>query len=376
MTVASLAIDSRGRLRQPACCVIRLKYHAPGTPPATLLPAVGTETTDSTLSLVQYDLEEILETPLNSFEELEQRFDPGKVNWINVDGLGNIELLKKLAERFHIHPLCIEDVLNTTQRPKAEQFKDHIFIVSEMIYFEKDGRVVVEQVSMFLGSNYLLTIQEEPGHDVFEQVRARLRAGGGYARKMKADYLAYALLDATVDQFFPILENVGDSIEDVEAELLEKPCKETLHRLYDSKRLLLQLRKAAWPQREIFSSLVREDVSLINKETRVFLRDCYDHSTQIIDIIESYRDLAASLMDVYLSSLGFRTNEIMRVLTLVSVFFMPLTFLAGVYGMNFNTDKPWNLPELNWPLGYLFFWGICLMVILGMFVFFRRKQWL
>ncbi len=356
--------------------MIRLKYHAPGTPPATLTPVEGAENTPSTLSLVQYDSVGILETQLDSFEELTERFDPAKVNWINVDGLGDIELLKKLAERFHIHPLCLEDVLNTTQRPKAEQFEDHIFIVSEMIYFEKDGRVAVEQVSIFLGENYLLTIQEESGHDVFEQVRARLRAGGGYARRMKADYLAYALLDATVDQFFPILESVGDSIEDVEDELLEKPSKKTLHRLYDNKRLLLQHRKAAWPQREIFSSLVREDVSLINKETRVFLRDCYDHSTQIIDIIESYRDLAAGLMDVYLSSLGFRTNEIMRVLTLVSVFFMPLTFLAGIYGMNFNTDKPWNMPELNWPFGYLYFWGICLLIVLAMFVFFRRKHWL
>lgn len=356
--------------------MIRLKYHAPGTPPATLLPAEGAENVPSVLSLVQYDADVILEAQLDTFEELEERFDPAKVNWINVDGLGDIALLRKLAERFHIHPLCIEDVLNTTQRPKAEQFADHIFIVSEMIYFEKDGRVAVEQISIFLGENYLLTIQEEPGHDVFEQVRSRLRAGGGYARKMKADYLAYALLDATVDQFFPILENIGDSIEEVEDELLEKPSKNTLHRLYDNKRLLLQLRKAAWPQREIFSSLVREDASLIHKETRVFLRDCYDHSTQIIDIIESYRDLAAGLMDVYLSSLGFRTNEIMRVLTLVSVFFMPLTFLVGIYGMNFNTDKPLNMPELNWPYGYLYFWGVSLVIVGAMFVFFRRRRWL
>ncbi len=356
--------------------MIRLKYHAPGTPPATLEKPGGVVSKPSTITLVQYDAEVILETQIDSFEELQNRFDPGKVNWINVDGLGDVELLKKLAVRFNIHPLSMEDVMNTTQRPKVEQFADHIFVVSEMIYPEKGGRVTIEQLSVFLGKDYVLTIQEEDGHDVFAQVRGRLRSARGYSRRMGPDYLCYALLDATVDQFFPILEGVGDSVEEVESDLLEKPSKETLRRLYDDKRLLLQLRRAAWPQREIFGALIRDDAELITKETRVFLRDCYDHSTQIIDIIESYRDLAAGLMDIYLSSLGFRTNEIMRILTLVSVFFIPLTFLAGVYGMNFDTDFPLNMPELKWKFGYLFFWGISLCVVIFMYLFFKRKKWL
>jgi magnesium transporter len=269
------------------------------------------------LTLIQYDGDSIFEEEFDTFEGLMRRFDPSKVNWINVDSLSDVELLRKLGDVFNIHPLALEDVLNTTQRPKVEQFADHFFIVSEMIY-EAGMRIALEQLSVFLGKSFVLTIQEESEHDVFEQIRSRLRAGRGYARKMKADYLAYALLDATVDQFYPILESLGESVEKIEAELLRKPSRETLRRLYETKRLLLQLRRTAWPQREIFNTLIRDDSGLVSKETQIFLRDCYDHTTQIIDILESYRDLAAGLMDIYLSSLSFRTNEIMRVLTVIS----------------------------------------------------------
>jgi magnesium transporter len=356
--------------------MIRIKYHAPGTPPATLEHPDGDSSRPSEISLIQYDSETIFEGRFKNFEELMARYDPAKVNWINIDGLGSTEILRQLSERFSIHPLAMEDVLNTTQRPKVERYAEQYFIISEMIYQEKERRITVEQLSLFLGDSYVLTLQEESGHDVFEAVRARLRSGRGYARKMKADYLAYALLDATVDQFFPILETVGDGIEDIEEELLRKPTKETLKRLYEGKRLLMQLRRAAWPQREIFSTLMRDDSGLINPETQVFLRDCYDHTTQIIDILESFRDLAAGLMDVYLSSLGFRTNEIMRVLTVISSIFIPLTFIAGVYGMNFNTAHPLNMPELNWPFGYLLCIGMMGTIAGGMILYFKRKHWL
>lgn len=361
--------------------MIRIKYHPPGTPPATLAIPEGKASSASAappvITLVQYDEESLFEGQLDSIEELDARFDPKKVNWINIDGLGDISILQKLADRFHLHPLALEDVLNTSQRPKVEHFGDHFFIVSEMVYVEDDRRVTLEQLSIFLGDSFVITLQEEQGHDVFDNVRRRLRSGRGFARKMKSDYLVYALLDATVDQFFPILEGVGDSIETVEEELLDRPSKETLHKLHDSKRLLLQLRRAAWPQREIFSSLIRDDSGLIQKETQVFLRDCYDHTTQVIDLLESFRDLAAGLMDVYISSLGFRTNEIMRVLTVVSVIFIPLTFMAGVYGMNFNTSvSHWNMPELEWPYGYPYFWGVSVLIVIGMLFFFKRKRWL
>lgn len=354
--------------------MIRINYHPPGTAPATLTPREGSKT--SRITLIQYDQESILEADFDSLEELLAKFDPKKVNWIDIDGLNDITLMRKLGERFNIHPLALEDVLNTTQRPKVEHFTDHFFIVSEMIYFGDADELSIEQLSMFLGDSFLITLQEECGHDVFETVRARLRSGRGFARKMKADYLAYALLDATVDHIFPVLEVVGDSIEDVEEELLDKPTRASLRKLYESKRVLLQLRRAAWPQREIFNTLMRDETGLIGRETQIFLRDCYDHTTQIIDMIESYRDLTAGLMDLYLSSLGFRTNEIMRVLTIVSVIFIPLTFLAGVYGMNFDTEMKWNMPELHWPFGYAYFWFICMAIVGGMLVFFKRKKWL
>lgn len=355
--------------------MIRIEFHPPGTSPGTLIASEGAKE-KAQIMLIQYDEESILEVKLDSFEELASRIDPKKVNWINVDGLGDLEFLRKLSEYYKIHPLALEDVLNTTQRPKIEHFATHYFIVSQMIYFDKNETLTFEQVSVFLGDHFVITLQEECGHDVFDHVRSRLRAGRGYSRQMKADYLAYALLDATVDELFPVLEDLGDSIEAVEEELLGKPMKETLHKLYDAKRLLLQIRHAAWPQREIFNTLIRDDTGLITHGTQVFLRDCYDHSTQIIDLIESYRDLTSGLMDLYLSSLSFRTNEIMKILTVVSVFFMPLTFLVGVYGMNFDTKYPLNMPELNWPFGYVAFWGLCLCVTGGMFLFFRRKKWL
>ena len=355
--------------------MIRMKYHAPGTPPATLIAKPKGDSRAPVLTLIQYDGDTIFEEEFDTFEGLMRRFDPSKVNWINVDDLSDVELLRKLGDTFNIHPLALEDVLNTTQRPKVEQYADQFFIVSEMIY-GVDGRVALEQLSVFLGRSYVLTIQEESKHDVFEQVRSRLRAGRGYARNMKADYLAYALLDATVDQFYPILETLGESVEKIEAELLRKPSRETLRRLYETKRLLLQLRRTAWPQREIFNTLIRDDSGLVSKETQIFLRDCYDHTTQIIDILESYRDLAAGLMDIYLSSLSFRTNEIMRVLTVISSIFIPLTFLAGVYGMNFNTEHPLNMPELNWPFGYLLCLGAMACIAAGMILFFKRKNWL
>ncbi len=328
------------------------------------------------LTLIQYDADTFAEREFASLSELMAEFDPSKVNWINVDGIGDAELLKTLGEQFNLHPLTLEDVLNTTQRPKVEYFDEYIFLVSEMVYFDQESRLAVEQLSLFLADSLVLTVQEERGSDVFESVRARLRLGRGFARKRKADYLMYALLDAIVDQFFPVLETLGDGVEELEEELLAKPTKDTLRRLYEVKRLLIQLRRAAWPHREIFGSLMRDDSDRVGSETTVFLRDCYDHITQIIDIIESYRDLSAGLMDVYLSSLGFRTNEIMRVLTVVSTVFIPLTFLAGVYGMNFNTKSPYNLPELDWKYGYLYFWGLSAVIISITLWIVKRKKWL
>jgi magnesium transporter len=356
--------------------MIRMNYQVPGTPPATLIAKAKSGDKPPLITLIQYDADSIFEGEFETLQDLMQRFNASMVNWINVDGLHDLELLRELGRQFHIHPLALEDVLNTTQRPKVEQYADHFFIVSEMIYEEENGRIALEQLSIFLGTSYVLTIQEESEHDVFEQVRSRLRTGRGYARKMKSDYLAYALLDATVDQFYPIIETLGESVDTIEEELLDKPSRQALRKLYEAKRLMLQLRRTAWPQREIFNTLIRDDSGLIAKETQIFLRDCYDHTAQIIDILESYRDLTAGLMDVYLSSLGFRTNEIIRVLTVISSIFIPLTFFVGIYGMNFNTEYPWNMPELNWPFGYLLCLPVMATIAIAMIVFFKRKKWL
>lgn len=355
--------------------MIRFNYKPPGTPPATLEAPEGTSGRP-TLRLVQFDAETFSDETHESFESLIARFDPAKVNWIDIDGLGDVELLQKAADRFGLHPLAIEDVLNTAQRPKIESFESHYFIVSCFVYPHEGDELRIEQLSLFLGSNFLVTVQEEGGLDAFEKIRTRLRSGRGLARRSGPDYLAYTLLDAAVDSIFPVLESVGDSIEEVEEELLENPRRDSLRHLYESKRILLALRRAAWPHREIFNTLLRDETGLVARGTQWFLRDCYDHTTQIIDIIESYRDLSAGLMDLYLSSVGFRTNEIIRVLTIVSVLFIPLTFLAGVYGMNFSTEFPWNMPELHWPFGYLFFWAVCITLVLSMLAFFKRKGWL
>lgn len=356
--------------------MLRLNYQLPGTPPATLLLREDLHNKPSIMTLIRYDETDILETQLDDMADLERHFDPTKNNWINVCGLADLDLLKKLGERFNLHPLALEDVLNTTQRPKIEEYDDYLFIVSEMVYFDGEHRLTSEQLSLFLGPNFVLTFQEESGADIFETIRARLRSGKGYSRTMKCDYLAYALLDAAVDQLFPILEAVGDRLDESEEELLDKPNKEAMRIIFKVQRMLLQLRRAAWPHRDIFNAMLRDESGLIRPETHHFLRDCYDHSTQIIDMIETYRDLAAGLMDVNFASMDAKANEIMRVLTLVSTFFLPLSFLAGVYGMNFNLESRYNMPELKWEYGYLYFWGLALIVAGGMFVFFRRKKWI
>ena len=354
--------------------MIRFSYKPSGTPPGTLSPPPGASG-PAKLRLIQYDADTLMDEEFDDWDSLIAKYDPAKVNWIDIEGLGDVTLLERVAERFGLHALAVEDVLNTTQRPKIESFESHFFIVSEMIYFQEGDELCFEQVSLFLGGSFLITIQEAAGHDIFEAVRKRLKSGRGYLRRMKPDYLAYALLDAPVDQIFPVLESVGDSIEEVEEELLKKPMRSSLRKLYEAKRLLLALRRAAWPHREIFSTLMRDDSGLVARPTQVYVRDCYDHITQIIDIIESYRDLSAGLMDLYLSSVGFRTNEIIRVLTIVSVLFIPLTFIAGVYGMNFKTEFPANMPELSWPFGYVYFWALCTLIVGGMLAYFRRKRW-
>lgn len=356
--------------------MFRFNYHIPGTAPAVLLRREDDPGQPPVITLLSYNQTDCFELRVDSIEELEPNLRPDCLHWVNVAGLGDVEVLRRLGEIFGLHPLALEDVLNLAQRPKCEAYENTFFIVSSMLYFDSPEELVTEQLSIFLGRNFVLTLQEERGEDFFERIRNRIRSGRGFVRKMQSDYLVYTILDAVIDAAFPILEVLSEGLEELENALMDHPTKNNLRKLYEVKRLLLQVRREIWPHREIFGALMRDDTGMVRKETQVFLRDCYDHTTQLIDMVESYRDLAAGLMDVYLSSVGMRTNEIMRLLTLVSTFFIPLTFLAGVYGMNFNTDSRWNMPELNWTYGYLYFWIVSLLISVGMFIFFRKKKWL
>jgi magnesium transporter len=259
----------------------------------------------------------------------------------------------------------------------VESYGEHLFIVADMVYADEDERLCGEQVSMFLGPRLLITIQEAVGGDVFDPVRVRLRSGKGWIRKSGADYLAYALLDAIIDHYFPVLEDLGSGIEELEDEVLQHPDRTCVSRIHHFKRTLMQLRRFVWPVRDIVTSLMHDESNLVRENTKVFLRDCYDHSVQIMDLVETYRDVNSGLMDLYLSSVGMRTNEIMRVLTVMSAIFIPLTFVAGVYGMNFDNSTSWlNMPELHHKWGYPICLAIMATIAIGQIIFFKRKKWL
>jgi magnesium transporter len=357
--------------------MFKLHYPAPGSAPATLTRLGEAVFAPAVFHVIEYNLEQVVEHRVETVADLPTAND-GRIRWIDMNGLGNLEALQALGEKYGLHPLALEDVLHTGQRPKQEPYDNHLFIVAQMITSGAKESLAGEQVSIFLLHNLLITIQEEPLHDCFEPVRQRIRVGRGNIRKMKADYLAYALLDSIVDHFFPVLEELGESVEAIEDELMNSPNPACVRSLHEHRRTLMQLRRFVWPQRDVASALLHDESGLIQPETKVFLRDCYDHTVQIMDLVESYRDLTSGLLEIYLSSVSMRTNEIMRVLTVISSIFIPLTFVAGVYGMNFDFaggQMPLNMPELHQPWGYL----SCLLVMLGIAVFqllfFRRKKW-
>jgi magnesium transporter len=288
-----------------------------------------------------------------------------------VVGIQEVEVLEKLGNCFTVHPLALEDILNTEQRPKIDDYGEDLFIVVKLIsYNEKKDEVEAEQISLILRPNAVLSFQEKEGDD-FAAVKERLRAGKGRLRKMGADYLAYTLLDIVVDQYFVVLERLGERIEVLEGKLLADPGAATLHKIQNLKKEMLLLRKWIWPLREIISSLERGEFPAIHESTRVYLRDVYDHAIQVIDSIEIYRDMLSGMLDIYLSSLNNRMNAVMKVLTIITTIFMPLTFLAGVYGMNFK-----HMPELDWPWAYPLILAVMAFVAILMLVLFRRKKWL
>jgi magnesium transporter len=349
------------------------RYHPPGTSPGTL---VGAAVAEGKIKIVLIDysaghLKEVASAELGDC--LDSLGHPDRT-WIHVTGRPDAELLTDLGEAFGLHPLALEDVLNSGQRPKAETYDNQLFVVMSEPRSTPDG-MVVSQVSIFLGKNYVISFQNEED-DLFQPVRRRLRQPESRLRQKDVDYLFYALIDMVIDRKFPLLEELGERIEEVEDELLDRPSMASVSHIHQLKRDLLLLRRYLWPEREVVGRLLRDEDPLIGKDSRIYLRDCYDHAVQIMDLLETYREMVAGQMEVYLSAISNRLNEVMRVLTVISTIFIPLTFITSLYGMNFDpASGPFSMPELASPWGYPIVLGLMLGLGVLMVLWFRRKGW-
>lgn len=350
-------------------------YDQPGSVPGTL--TIASDAEPPIIVLIDYSEAKAIRAEIATPEECAPYLDSESVSWVDVQGLGSENVLQRLGKVFNLHPLVLEDVVNVPQRPKVEEYDDQLLVIARMVTLNRSRtNFVTEQVSFILGKHYLLTVQEEPEYDSFGPIRERIRLSKGSIRKHGTDYLIYALLDSIIDGFFPVLETYGEQIEELEDEVVSNPTRKTLERIHELKRELLTLRRAIWPQRDAINALIRDGNSLISNDVRVYLRDCYDHTIQVLDMVETYRELSSSLMDVYLSSVSNKMNEVMKFLTVMSSIFIPLTFIAGVYGMNFNPEKsPFNMPELQAYWGY----PICLaamgLIAIVLVFFFWRRGW-
>jgi len=333
---------------------------------------IGEKKTDKIkVTLIDYNEQNFQEKEITNIEECFPFKDIKTVTWINIDGLHDIGTIEKIGNCYDIHPLVLEDILNTDQRPKIEDFESYIFFVLKMLYLdEKTNEIHAEQVSLILGQNYVISFQESIG-DVFDSIRNRIRNSKGRIRKMSNDYLAYCLIDAIVDNYFTILEKTGEKIESIEEKLISNPIPETLQTIYNLKRGIIFLRKSVWPLREVISGLQRSESKLINKTTNIYLRDVYDHTIQVIDSVETYRDMTSGMLDIYMSSVSNKMNEVMKVLTIFAAIFIPLTFIAGIYGMNFH-----YMPELSIKWAYPVLWIVIIIVTISLLAFFKHKKWL
>ena len=342
-----------------------------GLSPGTLIHIGEKKIEKVKITLIDYDSKNLLEKELEHVEESFPFKDEPTDTWLNITGLHDIEIIEKIGIYFNIHPLVMEDILNTGQRPKLEDYEDYLYIVFKMLFYDMDENMVKsEQISIILSKNYLISFQEIEG-DVFKPLRERIRKGKGRIRKMGSDYLAYALIDATVDQYFMILEKFGEEIESLEEELLVNPTSETYQTIHNMKREMIYLRKNIWPMREIAGGLRKGESDFISDAAGIFFADIYDHVIQIIDTIESFRDILSGMLDLYLSTISNKMNEVMKVLTIIATLFIPLTFIAGVYGMNFK-----YMPELEWRWGYLGIWILMGFVAILLVFYFKKKKWI
>jgi magnesium transporter len=350
---------------------IKKRSKKAGLPPGTLVH-IGEEKGERTkITVFEFDELSFQERePENLGECFLFKKEP-TVTWVNVHGVHEVEILEKFGNCFGLHPLVMEDILNTDQRPKIENYGEDLFIVLKMLsYDEKKGEISAEQVSLVLRSNAVLSFTEKE-KGAFTPIQERLRSGKGRLRKMGADYLAYTLLDIIVDHYFAILEKLSEKIEELEEKLVTNPTTPILQKIQNLKREMIFLRKWVWPLREVISSLERGESSWIQEGTRFYLRDVYDHTIQVMDTVETFREVLSGMMDIYLSSINNRMNAVMKVLTIIATIFMPLTFLAGVYGMNFK-----HMPELEWQWGYPLLWVFMILIAVFMLISFRKKKWL
>lgn len=350
---------------------LRRKSRKAGLPPGTLVHVGESKTSKVKIRVIDYDASDFQEKEIKNIDECSPYKEKPTVTWINIDGIHDVDIIERIGKSYGLHALLLEDIVNTEQRPKIEDFENYLLLILKMLSFdEKDREMKIEQVSLVVGPNYVLCFQEKEG-DVFDPLRDRIRRAKGRIRKMGADYLAYALLDAIVDGYFLILEKIGDKIEGLEENLISRPDTTTLRAIHYLKREMIFLRRSVWPLREVISGMSRKESTLIKESTEIFLRDVYDHTIQVIDTIETYRDMVSGMLDTYLSSISNRMNDVMKVLTIFAAIFIPLTFVAGIYGMNFS-----YMPELGWKWGYFSVLAVMATMVIFMLAYFRRKKWL
>lgn len=377
------------------------RYHPPGTPPGTLLPS-HTGAASALIIVTVYNQHDVDEQDFDELQFMdkcaaqessanpknvelkpthadkpESSSPPTDTTWIHIQGTPSAEFLNSLGAQFNLHPLALEDVQNIGQRPKFDTYDHHHFIVAALPTVV-DNQVQTAQISIFLSDNVVITLAS-CDHDPFAAIRRRLRAGGNNLRSQRGDYLLYALLDLVIDEGFPVLAILAQQLDDLEELVLTGPSRTAVQRIHEIKRELLVLRRMLWPQREVVNALLREETRFISAHTRTYLRDCYDHCVQVMDLMENYRDMASNVMDIYLTSISYKMNEVMRTLTVIATIFMPLTFLAGLYGMNFGNGNqaasPLAMPELNWYYGYPLVLALMALVALAMIFYFKIKKW-
>jgi magnesium transporter len=340
-----------------------------GLPPGSMVHIGEKKSKWVKITVINYDKKNFTEKEVKKAGECKKYKDKKNVTWINVSGIHKTEVIEEIGKCFNLHPLLLEDIVNTDQRPKMENYGEYIFIVVKMLYQNKTG-INAEQVSLVLGPNFVLSFQESED-DVFDLVRERIRKGKGKTREMGADFLTYSLIDAIVDHYFIILERIGELVEELEEDMVKEPTPRTLEGIHRLKREMIFLRKSVWPLREVINAMLRSESKLIKKTTTIYLRDVYDHTIQVIDTVETFRDMLSGMIDLYLSSISNRMNEIMKVLTIIGTIFIPLTFVTGLYGMNFR-----YMPELESPWGYPVALGVMLLIAIMMIIYFKKKKWL